>query len=97
MRNPYLRALASVTIFCALVALALYCVAWILVGRAGPDPGNTGFPQVVAANEWLSFTGLTLVATLVLGGIVWRSPAALARDARLNPAPRHEPVYSEDD
>ena len=97
MKNPYLRALASVTVFCGLIALALYCVAWIMVGRAGDDPGKTGFAQVVAANEWLTFAGFSLVATLVLGGIVWRSPAAQAREALLNRAPRHEPIYGEDD
>jgi hypothetical protein len=97
MKNPYLRALAYVTVFCGLIALALYCVAWILVGRAGDDPGKTGFTQVVAANGWLTFAGFALVVTLAVGATTWRSPAARAREDGLNRAPRYEPTHGEDD
>jgi hypothetical protein len=97
MKNPYLRALVYVTILCGLVSLALYCVAWILVGRAGPEPGHTGLAQVIAANDWLRFFGFSLLATLVIGGVVWRSPADRARDASLQKAPRYEPTHGEDD
>jgi hypothetical protein len=88
MKNPFLSALVFITALCAVIAGGLYALAGILVSRAGPEPGNVGFTQVVAANSWLTFTGIALLATLVLGGIVWKSPIALAREEYLTRLPR---------
>ena len=84
MKNPYLTALTVITIVTGLIAAGLYCVALVVVGRAGQEPGNAGFAQIVAANGWLTFCGFALLATLVVGGIAWRSPAAKFRDEQLN-------------
>lgn len=95
MKNPYLSALAFITGLSGAVALALYGVAAILVSRAGSEPGHVGFTQVVAANSWLTFAGIALLVTLAAGAIVWRSPAARAREEYENRAARAKPASTE--
>jgi hypothetical protein len=76
MRNPYLVTLVVVTVICAIVGLSLYIAGAVAVDAYGAPDLATRLALRFAGTNWLTFAGFSFLATLVLGGILWNSPAA---------------------
>jgi hypothetical protein len=69
-RNPFLITLVVLTAVFGVVGVVLY-----FLGSAqnpiGDDPAAS-LPFLVAGNSWMSFAGVTFLATMIVGGINWQ-------------------------
>lgn len=76
MKNPYLLALTVITVCLFVIAGIIYIVAVSTTGDYGTSDPEKQLPILVAAGTWLGFGAVSLLATLLLGGVIWNSEAA---------------------
>jgi hypothetical protein len=76
LKNPFLVTLIWLTAITAFVGILLYTVGATLTDEYG-QPNVAGRQTAsLAGGSWLTFSGISLLALLILGGLLYREPEA---------------------
>jgi hypothetical protein len=72
LKNPFFVALIWLTVITAIVGVVLYIVG----ATSADEQGQPNLTASLAGGSWLTYSGISFLALLILGGLLYREPEA---------------------